>query len=112
MKIGMHIKDDVAVLVLEGRLTIGDGDAMLREDVEDLLGEGRAKILLDFKGVKAMDSSGLGELMQARSKAEAAGSAIKLLHVEDKVADVLELTRVIGVFETFEDEDTAIASFG
>ena len=111
MKIGMQIKDDIAILDLEGRLTIGDGDAMLRQDIEDLLAEGRQKILINLKGVRAMDSSGLGELMQARSKAEAAGCSIKLLHVEDKVADVLELTRVIGVFETYEDEATALASF-
>lgn len=111
MKIGMRIEEEIAILELNGRLTIGEGDALLRQDVESLLKEGRKKILINLKGVKMMDSSGLGELVQARTKAEAAGSSIKLLHVEDKVQSVLEMTRLIGVFETFDDETEAIASF-
>ena len=111
MKIGMRIQDDIAILELNGRLTIGEGDVQLRQDIEDLLGEGRKKILINLKGVKMMDSSGLGELVRARENAEKAGAKIKLLHVEDKVADVLEMTRLIGVFETFNDETDAVVSF-
>lgn len=111
MKIGMRIQDEIAILALEGRLTIGDGDAALRQDIEDLVKEGRKKVLIDLKGVRAMDSSGLGELVRARDVAERAGCSIKLLHVEDKVASVLEVTRLIGVFEIFEDEALALASF-
>ena len=111
MKIGLRIENDVAVLKLDGRLTIGDGDVVLRQDVEDLLAEGRARILLDFQGVRAMDSSGVGELMRARENAAAAGGAIKLLHVQDKVAGVLQVTQLIGVFEIFEDEEAALLSF-
>ena len=111
MKIGMRIQDDVAILELVGRLRIGDGDVQLRQDVEDLLNEGRKKILINLQGVKMMDSSGLGELVRARQNAERVGATIKLLHVEDKVADVLEMTRLIGVFETFNDEIDALVSF-
>ncbi len=111
MKIGLRIQDDVAILDLEGRLTIGKGDVQLRRDVEDLLAEGRQKILINLQGVRMMDSSGLGEIMRARSNAEEAGATIKLLHVEDKVADVLAMTQLIGVFENYDDETDALLSF-
>ena len=111
MKIGLRIQEDVAILDLDGRLKIGDGDVQLRQDVEDLLAEGRQKILINMQGVRMMDSSGLGELVRARENAEKAGATIKLLHVEDKVASVLEMTRLIGVFDTFNDEIDALASF-
>ena len=104
-------EDNVTVLDLEGRLTIGVGDVQLREAVEDLLGVGVQKILLNLKGVRAMDSSGLGELLRTKDSAGAAGATIKLLHVEDKVEQVLEMTRLIGQFETFDDEIDAVASF-
>ena len=112
MKIRMRIKKEVAILELDGKLTIGDGDIALRRDVEGLLAEGRKEILINLKGVKAMDSSGLGELMQTRERAERAGCSIKLLHVEDKVREILAMTRLIGIFETFDDEGEALASFG
>ena len=112
MKIVLRLEEnDVAILELDGRLTIGDGDVVLRQDVEDLLGEKRNKILINFRGVRAMDSSGVGELMRARTRAEEAGGTIKLLHIEDKVADVLQVTQLIGVFEIFEDEEAALLSF-
>lgn len=111
MKIGLRIEGEVAILSLDGRLTIGEGDVQLRQDVEDLLGEGRNKLLIDVSGVRAMDSSGVGELMRARANTENAGGTIKLLHVEDKVADVLQVTQLIGVFETFDNEETALLSF-
>ena len=105
------LSNDIAILELDGRLTIGDGDVVLRQDVEDLLAEKRNKILINFRGVRSMDSSGVGELMRARTRAEEAGGTIKLLHIEDKVADVLQVTQLIGVFEIFEDEEAALLSF-
>ncbi len=102
---GVHIVD------LEGKLTIGEGDVQLREEIKDLLDDGAKKILINMKGVKMMDSSGLGELVRTRASATAAEATIKLLHVEDKVHEVLEMTRLIGVFETYDDEIDAVASF-
>jgi anti-sigma B factor antagonist len=103
--------EDVTILNLEGRLTIGAGDVQLREALVELLEGGAKKILLNLKGVRAMDSSGLGELLRTKNSADASGATIKLLHVEDKVEQVLEMTRLIGQFETFNDEIDAIASF-
>ena len=111
MKIKSRKEEDVTILDLQGRLTIGTGDVQLRDALVDLLDDGVKKILLNLKGVKTMDSSGLGELVRSKATANAEGATIKLLHVEDKVEQVLEMTRLIGVFETFNDEIDAVASF-
>lgn len=111
MKIKSREEEDVIILDLDGRLTIGAGDVQLREAIVDLLERRVKKILLNLKKVKAMDSSGLGELVRAKSRSVDAGATIKLLHVEDKVEQVLEMTRLIGVFDNFDDEIDAIASF-
>ncbi len=102
---------EVTLVRLEGKLTIGGGDVQLRETIKELLDDGRKRILIDLKGVKMMDSSGLGELVRTRASAASAEATIKLLHVEDKVAEVLEMTRLIGVFETYDDEIEALGSF-
>ncbi len=104
-------EEGVTIVGLEGKLTIGEGDVQLREEIKDLLDDGVKKILINLKGVKMMDSSGLGELVRTRASATEAEAVIKLLHVEDKVQEVLEMTRLIGVFETYDDEIDAIASF-
>ena len=111
MIIKTRTDEDVTIVHLDGKLTIGEGDVILREEVADLLGRGVKKILLDLGGVRTMDSSGLGELVRCKSRASDAGATIKLLHVQDKVQQVLEMTRLIGVFEDFDDEIDAIASF-
>lgn len=104
-------EEGVVIVDLVGKLTIGEGDVQLREEIKGLLDEEKKKILINMQGVKMMDSSGLGELVRTRASAEDASATIKLLHVEDKVAEVLEMTRLIGVFETFDDEIDAVASF-
>lgn len=111
MKITTRKDEGVTVLEPVGKLVIGDGDVELREQIRDALDHGATKILLDLQGIKVMDSSGLGELIRCKATCDTRGVAIKLLHVEDKVRDVLEMTRLIGIFETFNDEIDAIASF-
>ena len=111
MNIAVRKEEGVVILELVGKLVIGDGDVKLREEVRDQLDRGETKLLLHLKGVKTMDSSGLGELIRTKASANAAGATIKLVHVEDKVEEVLEMTRLIGVFDTFNDEIDAIASY-
>ena len=111
MKMKRKREEDVTILRLDGRLTIGEGDVQLRDEVRDFLEDGIKKILLDLKKVKMMDSSGLGELIRCKATANQQGATIKLLHVEDKVHEILDMTRLIGVFETYDDEIDAIASF-
>ena len=111
MKIETRREEGVLILDLDGKLTIGDGDVVLREELRDHLDRGEKKLLLNLDGVKTMDSSGLGELVRCKASAGQAEATIKLLHVQDKVQQVLEMTRLIGVFEDFDDEIDAIASF-
>lgn len=110
MKIELRYDEGVTILALDGRLTIGDGDVALRDAVDDLLAEGATKIVVNLEQVKAMDSSGLGELLRLRSRAQAQGTTIKLA-AAGSVMEVLEMTRLIGVFEIYDDDLSAIASF-
>ena len=112
MKITTRNKEGVTIVELDGKLTIGEGDVRLREEIADLLDQGSKKILLDLEQTQMMDSSGLGELVRCRATADRHGATVKLLHAEDKVHKALEMTRLIGVFETYDDEIDALASFG
>ncbi len=111
MQITTRVDSGVAIIAVSGRLTIGEGDVTLREEILKVLQAGRSKILLDLKGVSYMDSAGLGELVRAKATAAARNATIKLLHVEERVRSVLLLTRLIGVFDIFEDEKAALLSF-
>lgn len=111
MKILVEREEDVVVILLEGKLMIGDGDIKLREEVQTQLEKGEKQLLIDLHGLKAMDSSGLGELIRCKEAAETNGAKIKLLHVEEKIEKVFEMTRLIGVFEHFRDRIDAVASF-
>lgn len=111
MKITTRKEEGIAILDLDGKLTIGDGDVMLRDELRDQLDDGVKKVLFNLENVRTMDSSGLGELVRCKATAADADAVIKLVHVQDKVQQVLEMTRLIGVFEDFNDEIDAIASF-
>lgn len=111
MKIDIRKEEGVTILDLDGKLDIGQGDVQLRDEVLERLDRGEKKLLLNLRDVRAMDSSGLGELISCKASAAHADATIKLLHVEDKVEEILEMTRLIGVFETYDDEIDAIASF-
>jgi len=111
MKINTRNEEGVVILDVVGKLTIGEGDVVLREEFRDALDRGAKKLLLNLQGVKTMDSSGLGELIRCKATAAKAEAVVKLVHVEDKVQEVLEMTRLIGVFDTFNDEIDAVASY-
>ncbi len=111
MKITTRHKEGVTILELHGKLTIGDGDVKLRKEVEDVIDRGARKLLLNVKGLKTVDSSGFGELWRCLVVARQHEAVVKLLHVEGKIQEVLEMTRMIVVFDTFDDEIDAIASF-
>ncbi len=112
MDISTTIEKGVAIMHIDGRLTIGSGDVTFRDAFVSVLDEGHTKILIDVKGVDYVDSAGLGELIRTRATAANRGAEVKLLHVQERVKKVLLLTRLIGVFEIFDSQDEAIASFG
>lgn len=111
MRIYRRERGGVTVLDLDGALALGEGDITLREEILQLLARGEDRILLNMRQVRSMDSSGLGELVAGKTAASARGSEIKLLHLGGKVRRVVSMTQLIGIFETFDDEIEAIASF-
>ena len=111
MDISVREKSGVVILDLNGNLVIGTGDVRLREEFVGLLEEGRLKLIINLDKVKNIDSSGLGELIRCQATARAKSAEIKLIHVNLKTYKLLTMARLIGVFDLFDDEDKAIASF-
>ena len=101
----------VSVVDLSGRITIGEGDRVLREAIQELLEDGRCHILLNLANVPYMDSSGIGELIAGYKHANEKSGSLKLLNPSDRVDELLRLTRLHEVFETFRDEREALGSF-
>jgi anti-sigma B factor antagonist len=103
--------DGVTVLDLSGRITLGEGSVQLRDAVRDLISKGQKAILLNLGEVNYIDSSGLGELVSAFTSSKNQNATLKLLKLTQKVHDLLQLTKLYTVFETYDDEAKAIASF-
>jgi len=101
----------VSVLDLSGKITIGEGDVILREEVNKLLETDRKSILLNLDKVSYMDSAGIGELVACFKRASEAGARLKLLNPSGRVSDLLSLTKLQQVFEIFNEEKEALVSF-
>jgi anti-sigma B factor antagonist len=111
MKIIQRNVGDVAVLDLEGSITIGEGDVQMREAILGLVGMGVTKILLNMARVSYMDSSGVGELLSCLTKVRDKNGEFKLLNISTKIKNLLHIAQILSVFEYFNDEETAIQSF-
>jgi len=111
MKIDKRVRDGVTILEVEGKITIGKGDAALREAVHQALSDGATKIVMNLGSVSTIDSSGVGELVSAFTTVTNRGGRLKLLNLPPKVNDILQITQLITVFETFDNEDEAVGSF-
>lgn len=102
---------DVAVIDLKGRITLGDASGRLRDTIKELITGGTKDILLNLSGVTYMDSSGLGELVGAFATVSNRSGRLKLLGLQPRVFELMHVTKLYSVFEVFEAEDKAIASF-
>lgn len=102
---------DVTILDLSGKITIGEGSVQLRETVRRLLDAGKKKILLNLGDVSYVDSSGIGELVSSYTTTNNNGGQLKLLNLTKKIQDLLMITKLLTVFETFDNEEAAVASF-
>ena len=102
---------DVTLLVLQGRVTMGDGDLTLRTTIKDLVVKGRKKIVIDMKGVPYMDSTGLGELVAGYTSAKRANAEIRLANLTHKIQDMMGVVQLLSLFETFPSTDEAVKSF-
>ncbi|MCP9492913.1 MAG: STAS domain-containing protein [Pyrinomonadaceae bacterium MAG19_C2-C3] len=103
--------DSVTVLDMQGRITIGEGSVALRNAIRKLLEEGKKNILLNLAGVSYVDSSGIGELVSSFTSVNKEGGKLKLLKLTQKIQDLLAITKLLTVFDTFEEEQEAIDSY-
>ena len=111
MKIEKRKNGEVTVLDLKGKILIGEGIDELRKNIDSVLVENEPKLLLNFEGVPYLDSTGLGEVVRSYTSVKNKGGVVKIVNLTNKVKDLLSVTKLITVFETFEDEEKAIASF-
>lgn len=102
---------DVTILDLNGKVTIGEGSVALRGAIRRLLGEGKNKILLNLASVGYVDSSGIGELVSSFTAVNKEGGTLKLLKLTQKIQDLLAITKLLTVFDVFDDEGEALSSF-
>jgi anti-sigma B factor antagonist len=111
MKSVIRDHGDIRVIELTGKITIGSGDVKLRELISAALEEGKPKILLDLAGVNAIDSSGIGEMVACYTTVTKREGQLKLLRMSPKINDILQVTQLITVFDVFDTEEEALASF-
>jgi len=103
--------DGVTVVELDGRIVLGEESSALREKVKGLLAEGKKKLVLDMKNVSMIDSSGLGALVAAHTSARSQGATLKLCNLGSKFQEILQVTKLVTVFDAYPTETAAIASF-
>ncbi len=111
MKLNVRQIGHVAVLDFAGNITVGKGDAVLREGVFKLLQSDQKQILLNLRKVPYMDSSGIGEMVACYKAARDKNGTVKLLNPSEKVSDLLQITRLEEMFETYRNEKEALRSF-
>lgn len=102
---------DVTILDIDGNLRLGEGSAVLHKAIRRLLETGQNQILLNLAHVTYIDSSGLGELVAAHVALSKSGGRIKLLHLTQRVNELMTITKLLTVFDVYEDEPTALDSF-
>jgi len=102
---------DVMILDLDGEVRIGDSATALRSAIRELAATGNTKILLNLGGVRYIDSSGIGELIANYTTVGRNGGQLKLLNLTDKVQDLLVITKLLTVFDVYENETEALSSF-
>jgi len=109
--ISARVVDDVTILHLSGRLVLFEGDAILRQTVDDLVRQGRVKIIVDLGNVPYIDSAGIGMLIAKYLSVRRKSGDLKLLHLNTRGLLVMTITKLLTVFETFDSEEAALASF-
>ena len=112
MEIVERLVGNVAILDLSGRLILSDGEELFRKKVDDLVGRGQLHVLVNFQDVNYLDSAGVGAVVWKYVTLRRQGGALKLLNLKPRTHRVLTTTRLLTVFENFDSEDEAVASFG
>ena len=112
MQIDERMKGDVIIIKVTGDITLNKGgDVLLKDKIQSLLQQGRKKLLLDLGGVSYVDSAGLGQLVQVHATSRNHGGSLKILNVTKRLKDLLVVTKLLTVFDTYENESEAMSSF-
>ena len=111
MRIDERMVDGITILDLQGKLTMGDGRELLKDKVRSLLHQQQKNVVLNLAGVSGMDSSGLGELVSTYTTVVRDGGRVKLLNLTKRLEDLLSITKLLTVFESYSSEGEAVRSF-
>jgi len=111
MEIAERAAGDVTILDVTGKMTLGEGDEILKDKVHSLALQGRKKIVLNLAGVPYIDSAGLGEIVRTYTTVSRQGGNLKLLGLTKRITDLLSITKLLTVFETYDNEADAVRSF-
>lgn len=112
MQIDERKVGDVTILDLKGKMTLGEGDELLRSKINSLIQAGAKKMVLNLGDVPYIDSAGLGEVVRTYTTVGRQGGSLKLLNLTKRIEDLLSITKLLTVFETFDNEAEAVKSFG
>ena len=111
MKIEERAVEGVTILDLQGKMLIGEGDELLREKINSLVENGTEKIVLNLGDVPYVDSAGLGEIVRCYTTVSRKNGELKLLNLTKRIHDLLSITKLLTVFDTYDTESEAVASF-
>lgn len=111
MQIEQRQVGSVMILDLKGKITLGEGDEALKDKINSLILQGHKKMLLNFGDVPYIDSAGLGEIVRTYTTVSRQGGQLKLVNLTKRITDLLSITKLLTVFETFDNEAEALKSY-
>ena len=111
LQIEERVVGEVTILDLKGKIVIDEGDEALRDKINSLIHQNRKKILLNLENVPYIDSAGLGEVVRTYTTVSRQGGQLKLVNLTKRITDLLSITKLLTVFETFETEPEALKSY-
>ena len=111
MQIEERASGDVMILDVKGKLTIGEGDELLKDKINSLIQQGHKKLILNLEGVPYVDSAGLGEIVRTYTTVSRQGGNLNLLNLTKRITDLLMITKLLTVFDTYASEQEALNSF-
>jgi anti-sigma B factor antagonist len=111
MQIEERVVNDVTILDLKGKITLGEGDEALKDKINSLVLQNRRRILLNLADVPYIDSAGLGEVVRTYTTVSRQGGQLKLVNLTKRITDLLAITKLLTVFDTFDSEAEALKAF-
>ena len=111
MQIEERVVQNVTILDLKGKITLGEGDEALKDKINSLILQNHKRILLNLADVPYIDSAGLGEIVRTYTTVSRQGGQLKLVNLTKRITDLLAITKLLTVFETFDTEREALQSF-